>query len=244
MDLTEEELAQAVADLPAEGAELVCPECGRPFGSPAALNGHLAAHRGKAKGRAEASRERGKNKPPPSGGLESSGRTVVNKAIANVQTVAGFAAMFAPHVGLTIAGLRDPQTQKWIVRSRAEIAGGILLGHIAGARTPDEIQRAAQILQLLSRFNSIFEASALGDVVGSIAVAAAVDARIIPVDFKVKVGQLELPIVTATIGDVVAELEAQGLYDAPPPEQAPPAPSGSSNGPAGAELVSGGVEAT
>jgi C2H2-type zinc finger len=241
--ITEEDVAALGAETPS-GETLECPECGRPFSSAASLNGHLASHRGKAKGKAQASRQRAGGKAPPSGGLESIARTVVNKAIANTQVVGGFVMLVAPHLGLAIAGLRDAQTQKVIVRSRAEITGGILLSNIAAAQTAEQIQRAAQILELLRRYNSIFEASALGDVVFSLAIAGAVDARLIRPDFKLKVGQLELPVVQATIGDVVAELEREGLYDQPLEEQPLAESQDGQAGPVGAEVVVGGVEAT
>lgn len=236
--LTPEDVAALAGGEAAE--ELACPECGRTFESQAALNGHLSAHRGKAKGRAQASRQRAANKPPPATGIDAAAKTIVNKAIANTQFIGGVVMIVAPHLGLAISGLRDPQTQKIIVRSRAEIAGGILLSNIAAAQTPEELQRAAQIVELLRRFNTIFEYTALGDVVGSLAIAAAVDARLIPPTYKVKIGALELPIVESTIGDVVAELEAQGLYDEQMVE--PTSPDGTS--PEGAEVIAGDVTAT
>lgn len=225
-------------------AELECPECGRTFTSQASLNGHLAAHRGRGAkaGRAQATRERPRTSTPAPAkiaGLSGEARTVVNKAVANTQTVGALLSLVAPHTGLTIAGYRDPQTGAEVVRSRAAVAGDILLGHIAAAQSADELQRAAQILELLRRYNSIFEYSALGDVAGSLVVAAAIDARVIRPDFKLKVGQLELPVVEATIGDVVQELDRQGLY-----AEAPPNPEDGGQAPAPAETVEGGVEAT
>ncbi len=247
--LTEEDLRAAGLD--AETELLECPECGRTFGSAAALNGHLAAHRGKqAAGRKAAagardSRERPKPKGSPSGGLDPAARAVINKAVANTQAVGALltAIPFTTHTGLTIAGLVDPQTKQVIVRSRAIVAGEILSGQIAAATSQDELQRAAQILELLRRYNTIFEYSALGDVAGSLLVAAAVDARLVPPDFRVKVGALELPIVEAAIGDVVHELDRQGFYEAAPGEQPPPEPPAPNTEP-GAETIAGDVTQT
>jgi C2H2-type zinc finger len=219
--------APAGATSPAGAGELECPECGRTFSSQASLNGHLAAHRGGAKGRtkAQASRERPKGKhttPDKPVGLEGSARSVVNKAVANTQGVGALLASipFTAHVGLTIAGYIDPDTKQVRVASRAAMAGDILIGHLAAAQTPDEIQRAAQIVELLRRYNSIFEGGELFNVGASLAVAAAVDARVIPPDFGVKLGPMEVPVVALTIGDVVAELDRQGLYE----QQAPAGP--------------------
>jgi C2H2-type zinc finger len=243
--LTEEDLAALAQGSPdGAGAELECPECGRMFSSQASLNGHLASHRGgKAKSRAQASRER---PPTPAGkavGLDGAARTIVNKAVANTQTVGAFlAATVAPHTGLAIAGLKDPRTKQVIVRSRAEVMGEIILGQLASATSPDEMQRAARMIELLRRYNALFEYTAFGDVAGSLAVAGLVDARVIPADFKIQFGNIELPVAVATIGDVVAYYEDQGLYEAPPKpgpgDEPPPRPPGE------AEEIAGGVEAT
>ena len=247
-EVTAEDVEAAVGRLdqeaPAETV-FVCDECGREFASENALNGHLSAHRGKpagaGKSRAAASRERPKTPPAKLAGIAGEARSIVNKAVANTQTIGAFLMMVAPHTGLAIAGLRDPNSKRVIVRSRAEVAGEILLGQIASATSSDEIERAARIVELLRRYNSMFDYSAIGDLAGSIAVAAAIDARFIRPDFKVKVGQFELPIVQATIGDVVAELEREGLYAEAPADEAE-APAGP---PAeGPETIEGPVEAT
>lgn len=237
--LTPEEAEAALAGGAPPG-ELECLECGRSFTSQAALNGHLAAHRGGAKGRskAQASRERPKGAAATAGkavGLEGAARTIVNKAVANTQTVGALLAAipYTAHLGLTIAGYTDPDTKLVTVRSRAAMAGDILLGHLASAQTPDEIQRAAQIVELLRRYNMIFEGGDLANVGASLAVAVAVDARMIPPDFGVKLGPIEIPVVQLTIGDVVAELDRQGLYSPAedgaypgPGDTAPPRPPG------------------
>jgi hypothetical protein len=242
--LTAEDLAALEGGDP---EQLVCPECERSFSSQAALNGHLASHRGKAKTAkaAQASRERPKPKGSPSAGLDGAARAIVNKAVANTQTVGALLAAFpfTAHTGLTIAGMVDPQTKRVIVRSRAVVAGEILLGQLAAATSQDELQRAAQILELLRRYNSIFEYSALGDVVVSVGVAAAVDARLIPPDFQVKLGPLEIPIVQTAIGDVVAELERQGMYE-PAPGESSPYPPAPENTEPGAEVIAGDVTET
>lgn len=244
--LTAEDLERLAAQ--GEEAELlVCPECERTFSSQAALNGHLAAHRGKSKGSkaAQASRERPKPKGSANAGLDGAARAIVNKAVGNTQAVGALLAAipFTAHTGLTIAGMVDPETKRVIVRSRAVVAGEILLGQLAAATSQDELQRAAQVLELLRRYNAIFEYSALGDVVGSIGIAAAVDARLIPPDFRVKLGAFELPIVEATIGDVVAELDRQGMYEPAPGEQPPPSPPERNSEP-GAEVILGDVTET
>jgi len=248
--LTPEEAEAALAG--ASPAELECSECGRTFASQSALNGHLAAHRGGAKGRtkAQASRERPKGAAATAGkavGLDGAARTVVNKAVGNAQTVGALLAAipYTAHLGLTIAGYTDPDTKLVTVRSRAAMAGDLLLGHLASAQTPDEIQRAAQIVEVLRRFNMIFEGGDLANLGASIGVAIAVDARMIPPDFGVKLGPVEIPVVQLTIGDVVAELDRQGLYspaeDGPypgPGDAAPPRPPGE------AEEIAGDVTAT
>lgn len=253
---TEEDLAALTANGTPDGAEFICPECGRgPFASQAALNGHLAAHRGKG-GKAVAkalregqgaasSRERPKAKGSPFAGLDNAARGIVNKAVANTQTVGAVLAAipFTAHTGLAIAGMIDPQTKAVVVRSRAVVAGEILMGQLASATSQDELQRAAQILELLRRYNAIFEYSALGDVVGSLGVAAAVDARLIPPDFRIKFGAFEIPLVEAAIGDVVAELDRQGMYEPGPGEQAPPQPPVENTEP-GAEVIPGDVTET
>lgn len=246
--LTEKDLEELAAQAPeAPAGELECPECGRTFTSQASLNGHLAAHRGGAKGRskAQASRERPKGKQTtpgkPAVGLEGSARTIVNKAVANTQGVGALLAAipFTAHLGMTIAGYVDPETKEVRVRSRAAIAGDILLGNLASASTPDEIQRATQIVELLRRYNMIFEGGDLANLGASLAVAVAVDARMIPPDFGVKLGPVEIPLVAMTIGDVVAELDRQGLYDQPEP--GPPPPSYTVED---VEGIDGGVTAT
>jgi len=246
-ELSPEEL-EALRQIAVDPSEFVCPVCGKAFASENALNGHQAAHRtagAKPASKARASRERPappKDKAARSAGagLDAAAKNIVSKAVANTQSVGLLLFMVAPHLGLAIAGAKDPRTNQVVVRSRAEVAGQILLGNLAAASSAEELQRAAQIVELLRRYNAIFEYSALGDLAGSLAVAAAIDARLIQPDFRIKVGQLELPVVSMTIGDVVEELERQGMYQAAEPsDESSPPPS-----PPGEEFVEGGVENT
>src|SRR5258708_2967122 len=81
-------------------------------------------------------------------GRGGAARAIVNKAGGNAQTIGALLAAFpfTAHTGLTIAGMVDPQTKRVVVRSRAVVAGEILLGQLAAATSQDELQRAAQIL--------------------------------------------------------------------------------------------------
>lgn len=253
-DLTQQEAAAALNG----GLDpTTCPECGREFETVQAMRGHLASHR------RGASQDRAKQ--PPGAGtpkraetvavsqlLDTAGREVVAKAVKNAKADAHILAFVAPHVGLAISG-QDPDKQpaEWrrdnpgaiFVQSRAELAGELILE----IRDPDVLRT---VLRVLTAYNSLHEFTKGGKLIGDLAVAGAVDARVIPPDFKIEYGPIQLPIAEATIGDVVAEWERRGLYqrpEGPPPEGAedgehPPWPP--TGQPPGAEVVQGGVENT
>lgn len=253
-----EQLTDQEAAVVLNGADpTTCPECGREFPTVQAMRGHLASHRGK--------QARAGQTGPPGGAqgairrepvsiaqlLDAAGKETVRKAVKNAKTVGNLLAFGAPHVGLAIAG-QDPaqQSPEWrlenpgaiYVRSRAELAAELILE----IRDPDVLR---QVLRILTAFNALFEVEKVAELGGSLIVATAVDVRVIPPDFKMRVGPMELPIAEATIGDVVAEWQRRGLYE----QGGPPPPGGGdgghpawppSGGQPGAEVVEGGVTNT
>lgn len=243
--LTAEEAAAALGGSAAAEA-FQCPQCGRTFDSAAKLNGHLGWHK-TAAGRAAAAGGKGKpdkpTPPAPSPGIPESllelAKSETAKAIKNTKATAHFPLVMglAPHTALTLAGLKDDQGNV-IIRSRAEIAGELILE----IRDAEVLRR---VVAMLRWYNSLFELTKAADLIGSVAVAGAVDARVIPPDFTIHVPvggmQLDLPIVQAAIGDVTAELAARGLYESG--EQPPETPGENGATPAG-ETISGGVENT
>ena len=230
-------VSDRVRDLTPEGP-FACPECGREFESLPAMRGHLASHK-----RQPAKPSRQAEKPVEkvvSQALDAAARQTVAKAVRNTKALANFPLVMAvaPHTGLAIAGL-TLESGEVVVRSRADLAGQLILE----IRDPEVLR---QTLRLLNAYNSLFEMTAAAELVTSIGIAGAVDARVIPPDFKIKMGPLELPIAEAAIGDVVHEWERRGLYaaadaGAAPDEQQQPAPTGT---PPGAEVVEGGVTET
>jgi hypothetical protein len=216
----------------AEGS-FACPECGREFETLQAMRGHLASHKRQPK----------KPEPKPaekgiSPTLDAAAKATVAKAVRNTKALANFPLVMAvaPHTALAIAGLETPE-RGIVVRSRADLAGQLIL-EIHDA----EVLR--QTLRLLSAYNSLFEMTAAAELVTSVAIAGAVDARAIPPDFKIKMGPLELPIAEAAIGDVVKEWERRGLYVAAAVDQAPEEGGPATGTPPGAEVIEGGVTET
>ena len=239
VQLTAEEAAAALGSAP-KLEEFICLTCGRVFDSQAKLNGHQAWHKtpaGKQAKKPEPPKQ--ETQRPITAALAEGAKATVEKAVRNTKALGHFPLVMAlaPHTGLALAGLKD-EGGRVIVRSRAELAGQLIM-EIRDA----EVLR--QVIAWLERYNALFELSAAADLVGSLAVAGAVDARVIPPDFTVKlpVGgmQLELPVVQAAIGDVTAELAARGLYETP--EAAPETPGNNGQTPGG-EQIAGGVEST
>lgn len=167
---------------------------------------------------------------------------VVAEAVANITTAAlMFVVPVAPHVGFTIAGVPHPDEpqdrppQRWIVQSRAVIAGQALLEHA---------QRNPRILAAVHRFNLLFQNVALLEAAGAVVAAAAVDAHLAPPDAVVVLpGGIRYPIFAPVIGDTIAYVaEMAGLRQQ--------AASVDLNGRPAAErehdemVVAGGVEAT
>lgn len=251
--LTDQEAAAVL-----NGADpTTCPECGREFPTVQAMRGHLASHRGKQATQKPGAQPPGAGQPGRAAQvtisqlLDAAGKETVRKAVKNAKTVGNLLAFGAPHLGLTIAG-QDPaqQSAEWrvenpgaiYVRSRAELAGELVLE----IRDPDVLR---QVLRILTAFNALFEVEKVAELGGSLVVATAVDVRVIPPDFKMRVGPMELPIAEATIGDVVAEWSRRGLYEQGGP---PPAEGGGDGHPAwppagdqpGAEVIEGGVTNT
>lgn len=219
----------------AEGP-FACPDCGREFDTLQAMRGHQASH----------SRKPAPKKPEPkapaekgiSAALDAAAKATVLKAVRNTKALANFPLVMAvaPHTALAIAGLETPE-RGLVVRSRAELAGQLVLE----IHDPEVLR---QLLRILNAFNSLFEMTAAAELVTSVAIAGAVDARAIPPDFKIKMGPLELPIAEAAIGDVVKEWDRRGLYVAAAVEQAAEEGGPAMGTPPGAEVVEGGVEGT
>lgn len=240
--LTDQEAAQVLNG----ASETTCPFCGKEFESVHAMRGHLASHRRQASsGAATAKTPPGKAEPRQpvvsvTQLLDAAGRQIVAKAVKNAKADAHILMFVVPHVGLALAGQEsDPKTGALAVRSRAEMAGELILE----IRDPDVLRT---VLRILGAYNSVHEMTKAGELVTSLAVAGAVDARAIPPDFKISAGPIEFPIAEATIGDVVAEWSRRGLYEQPPeggegPEHPPFPPTGAQPG---AEVVRGGVEST
>jgi hypothetical protein len=252
--LTGDEVARAL-----NGAgEATCPICGREFESIQAMRGHLASHKRQAEQAAKAA----KGAAPPARQavvsvvqlIDAGGRQIVAKAVKNAKADAHILMFVAPHVGLAIAGQEagkpgDEDPGRLPVRSRAEMAGELILE----IKDPDVLRT---VLRILGAYNSVHEMTKAGELVTGLGVAAAVDARAIPPDFKLQAGPIEFPIAEATIGDVVAEWTRRGLYEQPEPgggqpggegpagEHPPFPPTGGQGAQPGAEVVRGGVENT
>lgn len=226
-------MADETADQP-EGP-FACPECGREFETLQAMRGHRASHTRQANKKPEpkAPAEKG-----ISATLDAAAKATVAKAVRNTKALANFPLVMAvaPHTALAIAGLETPE-RGIVVRSRAELAGQLILE----IHDPEVLR---QTLRLLGAYNSLFEMTAAAELVTSVAIAGAVDARAIPPDFKVKMGPLELPIAEAAIGDVVKEWERRGLYVAAAVDQAPEEGGPATGTPPGAEVIEGGVTET
>lgn len=146
------------------------------------------------------------------GDAELVAEEVIGEAVDNMITLAGFAMPIAPHTAVTIAGVPEPDTRpeegRWLVKSRAVMAGNVLLEHA---------KRNPRILQVVARFNLMFKNVELLEVAGAVVAAAAVDAKVVEPDAVVALpGGLEMPILAPVIGDTIAYIAAQQAQASPP----------------------------
>ena len=131
---------------------------------------------------------------------------VIGEAVDNITTLAGYVMPFAPYTAVTLMGVPDPESSDdrqlpWIVKSRAQMAGEILLAHAKTNR---------RLLAAVARFNLLFKNVELLEVAGSVVAAAAVDAHLVEPDATIALpGGLELPILAPAIGDTIEFIAAQ-----------------------------------
>ena len=126
---------------------------------------------------------------------------VVGEAVANITTLAGFIMPLAPYTGITIAGVPGEKEGEWIVRSRAEMAGSVLLEHA---------KRNRRVLAAVARFNLIFKNVEIIEVAGAVIASAAVDAKLVEPNATVKLpGGVEVPILYPAIGDTIQYIALQ-----------------------------------
>lgn len=135
-------------------------------------------------------------------GVELVAEEVVGEAVANVVTLCGFVMPFAPYVAVTLAGVPHPEQENaWLVKSRAEMAGNVLLEHA---------KRDRRVLAAIDRFNRLFTNVEVVEVVGGVVAAAAVDAHLIEPDASIALpGGVQMPLLAPVIGDTVAYIAAQ-----------------------------------
>lgn len=128
---------------------------------------------------------------------------VVSEAVDNVKAIATMFVMpVAPYTGVTLAGVPDPEKKgEWLVRSRAEMAGAVLLEHA---------KSNPRMLAIIHRFNLMLKNVALVEVVGSVVASVAVDAHLVEPDAAVVLpGGVEYPILMPAIGDVIEYVASQ-----------------------------------
>lgn len=127
---------------------------------------------------------------------------VIAEAVDNITVLAGYAMPIAPYTAITIAGVPDPEQEGgWLVRSRAQMAGNVLLEHA---------KRNPRILAVVARFNLMFKNVELLEVAGSVVAAAAVDAKMVEPTATVKLpGEIEFPILYPAIGDTIEYIAGQ-----------------------------------
>ena len=215
--ITAEDLKAAGLDGEAPGG-FVCPECGKSFETPNGLRFHNIKHlreKGElppAPGRktpASASRERAKPSKVAASGADAAIAKVVDKTVENLITVGGFVAFILPRTGTAIAGVPGR------VDSRARLAGSVLFA---------QAKANARILELLERFNGLFEGGTTGKIVADLAAAVASDLNVIDPHFAVQVGPLgEVRPIEILIGDVLEYVEPLLAQPEPPPYAAPAA---------------------
>ena len=120
---------------------------------------------------------------------------VVGEAVANITTLAMWVTPFAPYTGYTIAGVPGAREGEWLVRSRAEQAGGVLLEHA---------KRNRRVLAAVARFNLLFKNVEIIEVAGAVVASVAVDAKLVEPNATVKLpGGIEAPILYPAIGDTI-----------------------------------------
>lgn len=125
----------------------------------------------------------------------------VAEAVANITTLAGFAMPIAPYTAVTLMGVPGEREGEWIVQSRAEMAGRVLLKHA---------ERNRRVLAAIARFNLMFKNVELVEVAGAVLASAAVDAKLVPADATIMLpGGIEMPILTPAIGDTIEYIAAQ-----------------------------------
>lgn len=120
---------------------------------------------------------------------------VVGEAVANITTLAGYIMPIAPYTGITVMGVPGEKEGEWIVRSRAEMAGSVLLEHA---------KRNRRVLAAVARFNLMFKNVEIIEVAGAVVASAAVDAKLVEPDATIKLpGGIEAPILYPAIGDTI-----------------------------------------
>jgi hypothetical protein len=126
----------------------------------------------------------------------------VGEAVANVITLSGFLMPLAPYTAVTLAGVPHPeQAGQWLVKSRAEMAGEVLLEHA---------KRNKRVLAAIQRFNLMFKNVELIEVAGAVAASVAVDAKLVPADATIALpGGIQMPILAPAIGDTIEYIAAQ-----------------------------------
>jgi len=126
----------------------------------------------------------------------------VAEAVANITTLAGFAMPIAPYTAVTLMGVPGPTPDApWLVSSRAEMAGRVLLEHA---------KRNRRVLAAIARFNLMFKNVELLEVAGSVVASVAVDAKLVPPDATITLpGGIEAPILYPAIGDTIEYIAAQ-----------------------------------
>jgi hypothetical protein len=102
--------------------------------------------------RRNAQRRRGTSAESTRPDSELIAEDAIAEAVANITTLAGYALPIAPYTAVTIAGVPHPDSTPerplWIVQSRAELAGRVLLEHA---------KRNPRILAAVARFNLMFK---------------------------------------------------------------------------------------
>lgn len=150
---------------------------------------------------AAAHRRRGSDTDGQRPDAELIAEEVIGEAVANITTLAGFIMPLAPYTGITIAGVPGEKEGEWIVRSRAEMAGSVLLEHA---------KRNRRVLAAVARFNLMFKNVEIIEVAGAVIASAAVDAKLVEPDATVKLpGGIEAPILYPAIGDTIQYIALQ-----------------------------------
>jgi len=126
---------------------------------------------------------------------------VVADAVGNVIALAGLIMPLAPYTAVTVAGVPDADGQGWVVKSRADMAGRVLLEHA---------KRNPRVLAFLARFNLMFRNVELVEVSAALVASVAVDARLVPPDATIALpGGAQMPILAPAIGDTIEYIASQ-----------------------------------